>query len=177
MSSRCEHPALTSPAHFHCGPCWRYISMSTLILHPFLNICLFQISNGLPHTDVYVDIFQSVDSLILLHMQSLVEISKKTNVQERREQKIELVMMVCVPCCNIGRRFISNGQEGNYGNFAKIYPHPSPRPQIRPSLVHPFLLQDKLLIQMHLDVACNTRGCSLGGLSSAACLQLQVDGP
>ena len=30
---------------------------TTLILHPFLNICLFQISNGLPHTDVYVDIF------------------------------------------------------------------------------------------------------------------------
>ena len=27
------------------------------ILHSFLNICLFQISNGLPHTDVYVDIF------------------------------------------------------------------------------------------------------------------------
>ena len=42
--------------------------MSTLILHLFLNICLFQISNGLPHTDVYVDIFQSVDSLILLRM-------------------------------------------------------------------------------------------------------------
>ena len=56
-SSRCEHPALTSPTHFRCGPCWRYISMSTLILHPFLNICLFQISNGLPHMDVYVDIF------------------------------------------------------------------------------------------------------------------------
>ena len=42
--------------------------MSTLILHPFLNICLFQISNGLPHTDVYVDIFESVDSLLLLRM-------------------------------------------------------------------------------------------------------------
>ena len=27
--------------------------------------------------------------------------------------------------------------------------------QIRPSLVHPFLPQDKLLIQMHLDVPCN----------------------
>ena len=42
--------------------------MSTLILHPFLNICLLQIPNGLPHTDVYVDIFYSVDSLILLSM-------------------------------------------------------------------------------------------------------------
>ena len=59
--------------------------MSTLILHPFLNICLFQISNGLPHTDVYVDIFQSVDSLILLRSQSLVEISKKTNTPSVRK--------------------------------------------------------------------------------------------
>ena len=41
MSSRWEHPALTSPTHFCCRPCWRYISMSTLILHSFLNIFLF----------------------------------------------------------------------------------------------------------------------------------------
>ena len=34
---------------------------------------------------MYVDIFQSVDSLILLRMQSLVEISRKTNIWERRE--------------------------------------------------------------------------------------------
>ena len=39
----------------------------------------------------------------------------------------------------------------------KRYPHPSPHLQIRPSLVHPFLPQDKLLIQMHLDVTCNAR--------------------
>ena len=36
-----------------------------------------------------------------------------------------------------------------------IYPHFSPDLQIRPSLVHPFLPQDKLFIQMHLDVPCN----------------------
>ena len=36
-----------------------------------------------------------------------------------------------------------------------IYPHSSPHLQIRPSLVHPFLPQDKLLIQMHLHVPCN----------------------
>ena len=36
MSSRCEHPTLTSPAHFCCRPCWRYISMSTLIYTPFV---------------------------------------------------------------------------------------------------------------------------------------------
>ena len=41
--------------------------MSTLIYTPFVPN-FFQISNGLPHTDVYVDIFQSVDSLILLRM-------------------------------------------------------------------------------------------------------------
>ena len=52
---------------------------------------------------------------------------------------------------------LSDGQEGNYGNFAKRYPHPSPHLQIRPSLVHPFLPQDKLLIQMHLDVPCNAQ--------------------
>ena len=34
--------------------------------------------------------------------------------------------------------------------------HTSPDLQIRPSLIHPFLPQDKLLIQMHLD-ACNAR--------------------
>ena len=39
--------------------------------------------------------------------------------------------------------------------FAKIYPHPSPRWQIRPSLIHPFLSQDNLVIQMHLVVPCN----------------------
>ena len=33
-----------------------------------------------------------------------------------------------------------------------IYPHSSPHLQIWPSLVHPFLSQDKLLIQMPLDV-------------------------
>ena len=42
----------------------------------------------------------------------------------------------------------------------KIYLHPSPCSQIRPSLVHPFLSQDKLLIQMHLDVPCNARAAS-----------------
>ena len=41
------------------------------------------------------------------------------------------------------------------GNFAKRYPHTSPHLQIRPSLVHPFPPQDKLIIQMHLDVPCN----------------------
>ena len=46
------------------------------------------------------------------------------------------------------------------GNFAKIYPHVSPCSQIRPSLVQPFLSQDKLLIQMHLDVPCNARAAS-----------------
>ena len=44
--------------------------------------------------------------------------------------------------------------------FAKIYPHVSPCSQIRPSLVQPFLSQDKLLIQMHLDVPCNARAAS-----------------
>ena len=39
----------------------------------------------------------------------------------------------------------------------KKYPHPSPHLQIRPSLVHPFLPQDKLCMQMHLDVPCNAR--------------------
>ena len=39
----------------------------------------------------------------------------------------------------------------------KMYPHTSPHLQIRPSLVHPFLSQDKLVIQMHLDVTCNAR--------------------
>ena len=34
---------------------------------------------------MYIDIFQSVDSLILLRMQSLVKISRKTNIWERRE--------------------------------------------------------------------------------------------
>ena len=43
-------------------------------------------------------------------------------------------------------RFISDGQERNYGNFAKRYPHTSPHLKIRHSLVHPFLSQDKLLI-------------------------------
>ena len=38
----------------------------------------------------------------------------------------------------------------------KNYPHSSPHLKIRLSLVHPFLPQDKLLIQMHLDVSCNT---------------------
>ena len=37
---------------------------------------LFQMEYSIP---MYVDIFQSVDSLILLRMQSLVEISRKTN--------------------------------------------------------------------------------------------------
>jgi len=32
--------------------------------------------------------------------------------------------------------------------------------QIRPSLVQHFLSQDKLLIQMHLDVPCNARAAS-----------------
>ena len=158
-------------------------SLKGLIFRNGGSICLFQISNGLPHTDVYVDIFQSVDSLILLRMsfqegvrfvldlfmrypdgtappkkegnikimdyffdyvgkvwsQSLVEISKKTNTtsvwkylsskwikgnvsrrilvldtslfihfddQYFRTEGVEkeLVMMVCVPSCNIGRR-------------------------------------------------------------------------
>ena len=35
------------------------------------------------------------------------------------------------------------------------YTHTPLQLQIRPSLVHPFLSQDKLLIQMHLDVPCN----------------------
>ena len=52
--------------------------------------------------------------------------------------------------------YLTNRKE-NYGNFAKRYPHPSPLSQIRPSLVHSFLSQDKLLIQMHLDVPCNAR--------------------
>src|SRR3989337_2712553 len=39
----------------------------------------------------------------------------------------------------------------------KMYPHTSPHLQIRPSLIHPFLSQDKLVIQMHLDVTCNAR--------------------
>ena len=43
-----------------------------------------EISNGY-HIWMYVDIFQSIDSLILLRMQSLVKISRKTNIQERRE--------------------------------------------------------------------------------------------
>ena len=38
------------------------------------------------HIRMYIDIFQSVDSLILLRMQSLVEISTKINIQEWREQ-------------------------------------------------------------------------------------------
>ena len=42
----------------------------------------------------------------------------------------------------------------------KIYPHASLRSQIRPSLVQPFLSQDKLLIQMHFDVPCNARAAS-----------------
>ena len=41
--------------------------------------------------------------------------------------------------------------------FCKKIPTPSPHLQIRPSLVHPFLSQDKLVIQMHLDVTCNAR--------------------
>ena len=41
--------------------------------------------------------------------------------------------------------------------FPKMYPHTSPHLQIRTSLVHPFLSQDKLVIQMHLDVTCNAR--------------------
>ena len=49
--------------------------------------------------------------------------------------------------------YLTDRKETN-GNFAKRYPYPSPDLQIRPSLVHPFLPQDKLLIQMHLD-ACN----------------------
>ena len=49
--------------------------------------------------------------------------------------------------------YLTDRKERN-GNFAKRYPYPSPDLQIRPSLVHPFLPQDKLLIQMHLD-ACN----------------------
>ena len=39
----------------------------------------------------------------------------------------------------------------------KMYPHTSLHLQIRPSLVHPFLSQDKLVMQMHLDVTCNAR--------------------
>src|SRR6266511_1873165 len=38
-----------------------------------------------------------------------------------------------------------------------IYPHSSPHLQIRPSLIHPFLPQGKLIIQMHLHVPCNAR--------------------
>ena len=49
--------------------------------------------------------------------------------------------------------YLTDRKETN-GNFAKRYPYPSPDLQIRSSLVHPFLPQDKLLIQMHLD-ACN----------------------
>ena len=49
--------------------------------------------------------------------------------------------------------YLTDRKETN-GNFSKIYPYPSPDLQKRPSLVHPFLPQDKLLIQMHLD-ACN----------------------
>ena len=41
-----------------------------------------------------------------------------------------------------------------------IDPHSSPHLQIRPSLVHPFLPEDKLLIQMHLDVLWNARALS-----------------
>ena len=52
--------------------------------------------------------------------------------------------------------YLRDRKEAN-GNFAKRYPHPSPHLQIRPSLVHPFVSQDKLLIQMHLDVPCNAR--------------------
>ena len=39
--------------------------------------------------------------------------------------------------------------------FCKKIPTLTQHLQIRPSLVHPFLPQDKLLIQMHLDVPCN----------------------
>jgi len=39
--------------------------------------------------------------------------------------------------------------------FCKKIPTPTQHLQIRPSLVHPFLPQDRLLIQMHLDVPCN----------------------
>ena len=42
----------------------------------------------------------------------------------------------------------------------KMYPHTSPHLQIRPSLIHPFLSQDKLVIQMHLVVTCNARASS-----------------
>ena len=36
-------------------------------------------------------------------------------------------------------------------------PHSSPHLQIRPSFIHPFLPQDKLIIQMNLHVSCNAR--------------------
>ena len=45
------------------------------------------------HIRMYIDIFQSVDSLILLRMQSLVEISRKTNIQERKEQYVVFNML------------------------------------------------------------------------------------
>ena len=58
------------------------------ILPPFLNICLF---NDFKWTTAYgcIQTYFSVDSLILFRMQSLVEISKKTNIQERWEYDIE----------------------------------------------------------------------------------------
>ena len=42
-----------------------------------------------------------------------------------------------------------------------IYPHSSPHLQIRPSLVHPFLPQHKLRIQMHLDFSVQRMGILL----------------
>ena len=53
----------------------------------------------------------------------------------------------------------------------KIYPHSSPHLQIRPSLVHPFLPQDKLHIQMHLNVPCNAWAILLVVISDATSVQ------
>ena len=62
-------------------------------------------------------------------------------------------MMVRVPSCNIDRLiYIWRMEIKLKDTRTALYIL-----QTRPSLVHTFLPQDKLLIQMHLDVSCNAR--------------------
>ena len=76
------------------------------ILPPFLNISLFR---DFKWTTTYACIqtyFQSVDSLILFRMQSLIEISKKTYIWEWREYKTSSTQHPDVPFLVVSEKFM-----------------------------------------------------------------------
>ena len=61
--------------------------------------------------------------------------------RSRSREKTELVMMVCLPSCNIDCPIYIWRIESQLWKFYKRYPHLSTHLQIRPCLVHPYLPQ------------------------------------